>query len=173
MQSKIIGTTFFLFILSFGSYSQLPQEWIGHYVGELTSVNLQGKTSNYHMELKLNERKDSTYNFTIIYGEDSTRQERAYQLIPDGSNHFVLDEKNGILISMSLGNERLVSLFEVQENFLHVSYIFTENGLRFELTSSKPAGITGGTTTDSHEEIPLVTAYKTIAFQSAILKKQK
>lgn len=146
---------------------------MGHFIGELTSVNLQGTETKFHMELKINERSDSSYNFTLVYGKDSLRQERAYQLIPDGKAHFILDEKNGILLDMSLGNGALVSVFLVQDNLLHVSYALSKKGIRFELTSSSTAKLTGGFANDMGEEIPYVQSYKTIAFQYAFLKRKK
>ncbi|MBD3638071.1 MAG: hypothetical protein HUJ25_12020 [Crocinitomicaceae bacterium] len=157
------------------SFSQLPEKWLGHYVGELSSVNLKGNTTQFHMELIISERSDSTYHFTIIYGDvdDSLRQERAYQLIPTSSSRFLLDEKNGIVLDMSLGNDRLVSVFEVNDNLLHVSYIKTKKGIRFELTSSVLTKITGGNTTDQGEEIPEVQSYSTVSFQYANLKLSK
>ena len=155
------------------SLAQLPKKWMGKYKGELTSVNLAGQESQFGMELHISEKEDSTYNFTIIYTSGETKQERAYQLIPDGDNHFMLDEKNGIILDMSLGKDRLTSFFEVQGSYLHVNYIFTKKGLRFELTSSSKAEITGGIENEEGEKIPEVQSYKTISFQFASLKKQK
>ena len=163
----------FFAVLSFQGWAQLPEKWLGHYEGELTSLNLAGNESSYGMELIISARNDSSYNFTIIYGIEDTKQERAYLLIPDGKNHFLLDELNGIVIDMSLGNDRLVSVFEVKNSFLHVSYILTNNGLRFELTSSNPGVLSGGIETESEEKIPEVQSYKTVAFQFAILKRKK
>lgn len=170
MRSSTLGIFIFISLISF---SQLPDKWMGHYKGELISINLEGKETKFGMELIISERKDSTYNFTIIYSTTDVHQERAYRLIPDGTNHFMLDELNGIVVDMSLSNNRLVSFFEVQESFLHVSYILTKKGLRFELTSSTPSGKTGGIITENKEEIPEVQSYRTISFQFATLKRSK
>lgn len=162
-----------ILLSSFTVFSQLPEQWLGHFKGELTSINLAGKESKFGMELKISEREDSTYNFTIVYKAEGVHQERAYQLIPDGPNHFLLDELNGIVCDMSLGKDRLVSLFEVQDNLIHVSYILTKKGIRFELTSSMPAKTSGGLNNDNNEQIPEVQSYKTVSFQFAPLKRQK
>lgn len=152
--------------------AQLTEKWMGDYIGTLTSTNLEGKTADFHMELHIAMNEDSTYNFTIVYGKDEQRQERAYLLIPSGKNKFVLDEKNGILLDMSLGPDRLTSVFEVQGSLLHVSYILEKKGIRFELTSSTEGAITGGNVSED-QEIPSVTSYKTTSYQSAFLKRQK
>lgn len=145
---------------------------MGHYKGELVSVNLEGKESSFGMELLIKEVSDSTYDFTIIYSGDGVKQERAYQLYHKGPGHYLLDEKNGIILDMSYGKDRLVSFFEVQGNFIHVSYILEKKGIRFELTSSVSTQKTGGQTTEG-EEIPEVQSYTTVSFQFASLKRQK
>ena len=160
-----------LFLFSTTAMSQLPKEWMGHYKGDLTSYNLKGDKSQFGMELILSEKKDSTYNFTIIYHVKDTTQERAYILIPDGKNKFKLDELNGIIVDINLLHNRLVSFFEVQKNFIHVSYIFGNDLLKFELTSSTLGAITGGVSNNEEEEIPLVQSFKTVAYQVAILKR--
>lgn len=154
------------------SYGQLPKNWFGHYKGELTSVNLEGKETSFGMELIIKELTDTTYSFTIIYTGEGVKQERAYQLISKGKGHFLMDENNGIILDMSYGKDRLVSFFEVKGSFLHVSYILEKKGIRFELTSSRASQKTGGTTNEG-EEIPEVQSYMTISFQYAWLKRQK
>ena len=170
MRNYIVGI---FILLSLVSKAQLPSDWLGHYKGELTSVNLEGKESRFDMELIISEDKDSSYNFTIIYASGEVRQERAYQLIPDGKNHYLLDEQNGIVLDISQGKDRLVSFFNVQESYLHVCYIFTKKGMRFELTSSVKGKTNAKTTNENGEDIPAVYSYKTTSFQFAALKKLK
>lgn len=153
------------------AFGQLPDDWMGHYSGELKTINLNGERGKYHMELDISEISDSSYNFTIIYGQDSMRQERKYALHKEGNNHFMLDEKNGIVLDMSYGFKRLASVFEVQGNLLHICYIKTDYGIRFECTSSNKSAQTGGGE-HAGAEIPLVYSYKTSTFQVAQLKKQ-
>ena len=154
------------------TYGQLSTDWIGQYKGTLKANGLNGKEVQFAMELHIAHIDDSTYSFTIIYGKDSLRQERAYLLEVQGENRFVLDEQNGINLPMSLINNRLVSVFEVQGSWIHVSYILKSKGIRFELTSSNFHEETGGGTADG-EEIPIVKSYLTSAFQYAELKKVK
>jgi hypothetical protein len=154
------------------SFSQLSEDWFGKYRGELNTTSLSGISMTYNMEMEISAISDTSYNFIIIYGEDSTRQERAYQLYDNGPNHFILDEQNGILLDMSYGMDRLVSVFEIQGSVLHVSYIREKKGIRFELTSSKKSFQTGD---NIHEGVkqPLIFSYNTSSFQEAYLKKLK
>ena len=165
----------FLLLLLIGvqtSFAQLPDDWFGNYSGELETVDIKGIQMSYHMELQISRSSDTSYNFVIIYGEDSTRQERKYMLYDNGPNRFALDEQNGIILEMSMGFDRLYSVFEVQGALLHIAYIKQKKGIRFELTSSKVSFNTGNSE-EGGEKTPLVVSYKTTNFQQANLKKTK
>lgn len=163
-------TLTFVIILwqGFASNAQLSTSWIGHYEGDLIATNVQGKESTFHMELDIDVLTDSSYTFTLIYGEDSLRQERAYKLIVSKPNQFILDEQNGIKLSMNLYGNKLISVFEVLNSTLHVTYTLNKKGIQYELTSSNPYMETTAT-----EEKTTVTSYKTLAEQRAFLKRSK
>lgn len=158
------------FLISCSAYCQLPGNWLGHYQGQLTAIGLNGKSVEYAMALEIALKNDSTYSFTIIYGEDSLKQERAYLLKSNGPNRFTLDEQNGIILGMAFFKDRLISVFEVQGSWLHVAYIRTKKGIRFELSSSKFMDKTGGEGPEN-KELPIVQSYLPLAFQIAELKK--
>lgn len=160
------------FFISQISYSQLSEDWFGKYTGQLETVDINGIQMSYHMELNISRATDTSYHFVIVYGEDSTRQERKYMLYDNGMNHFVLDEQNGIILDMSMGFNRLYSVFEIQGSLLHIAYIKEKKGIRFELTSSKVSFKTGNTE-ENGEKTPLIISYKTANFQQADLKKTK
>ena len=159
-------------LLASTSFAQLSEKWEGKFVGTLISTNLEDKVSDYHMELHIDLKADYTYNWIIIYGQDSTRQERKYILKPDGNNHFMLDEQNGIELHMSHSDNTITSAFEDEGNLLHVVYTLTKKGIMYELTSSNAKSETGGGDNNG-SKIPIVSTYKTVAFQSAFLKRSK
>jgi len=167
----------FLFLIAITSQAQIPENWIGHYSGDLKSTNLvQGQLSEitYHMELIVAPETDSSWHWTIVYGEDSLRQERKYFLRQVSKNAFVIDENNGIVLSTNLFKNQFVSTFEVQGNLIHCVYRFEKKKVIFELTSSANRSATGNTNEDAQmtqDGIPIVYTYKTIASQKAILKK--
>ena len=160
-----------LFGLSIISFSQDISDWSGHYVGDLTSLSASGRTMSYHMELKIDQINDSTYNWVIIYGEDSLRQERKYLVkATEKENHFILDEQNSILLNFTLIENSFFSVFEVDGHLLHVEYRLNEDEIKFILTSSNSKEVTGGTMHEG-EQMPIVTTYLTWTTQLAILKK--
>jgi hypothetical protein len=165
-------TLMLLLCIGFNSFSQLPESWFGDFVGELSSTNLSGKESSYHMELHIKRITDSTSQFLIVYGEDSTRQERNYQLNYRGKNSYEMDEKNSIMMHVSQNHDVLVTVFEVQKTLIHVTYRLSKKGITYELSSSISRKTTGGEVTDSNKKIPEVISYKTTAFQTAFLSRQ-
>lgn len=168
---RIVLSIFMLLIMEF-SFCQLPESWLGKYEGTMESKDMNGLSFTYKMGMEISTLTDSSYTFLIIYGEDSSRQERSYLLYNNGPNKFVLDEQNGILLEMSYAFDRLVSVFEIQGALLHVSYIKQKKGIRFELTSSKKSFKTGDIEFEG-DKIPEIYSYITSSFQQAELKKVK
>lgn len=159
-------------VLSLISFAQLDKSWEGVYVGDLHSENLKGSHVSYHMELHIKALNETTYEWIIVYGQDSLKQERNYQLIHKEGNSFVLDEQNSILIPMSLHKNSLHSVFEVQGNLLHVVYTLGKEEITFELMSAGKKTTSGGETDAQDQPIPIVNSYKPSAFQTAQLKRQ-
>lgn len=164
--SKIFSVTFFIFVSITMGLSQLSEGWLGNYSGVLEITNFKGERSEVYMELHIERNTDSSYTFNIIYGKDTTRQIRKYELFHDNNNQFKLDEKNGIILPMILFDKRLISVFEVQGNFLQVSYTLNRNNIIFRTTSSRKSLASGG-----EEDIPLVQGFTPIVDQYATLKR--
>jgi hypothetical protein len=161
-----------LFIVLLGN-SQVPDSWLGHYKGTLISTNFQGNKTQYAMELIVQPISDSSWTWTIVYGEDSLRQERQYQLILNEKGQFAIDEQNSILLSAHLIGNQFISVFEVQGNLIHTTYRFEKSQVQFKLTSSSGPYETGNTVQENNDTIPPVTSYRTVVFQQAELKKVK
>jgi len=148
--------------------------WLGHYTGELKSESIKGNTNVYHMELKLEAKTDSIFNWVIIYGkeEDSLRSVRNYLLKRTATkNQFIIDEQNSILLDINLINNSFYSIFEVQDNLMLVEYRLLENQIDFILTAGHGRAETGNSVYEG-EEIPMVYSYKTTTRQHASLKKK-
>lgn len=165
--------SFYIITSSLFSFGQLQEKWLGHYVGELSIYSISGTHQVYHMELLFNQLTTDTYEWTIVYGEDSLRQERKYILISKGDNIFEIDEQNGIVLSCNLIGNKFISTFEVANNLIHVTYTFTKNQLIFDLSSSTSKFETGAINTTDSSEVPVVISYQTTTLQNALLKRQK
>lgn len=154
-----------------------PEGWYGHWQGDMQVLYANGRSMTINCELifqPIEVAKDSAarYQWTIIYGEGQSRQERAYELIAQDpeTGKYLMDEKNSILLPCFYADETLVSLFEVSENFITSIYRREGDILYFENLSAtgKAPQVSG-----DQNGIPKVTAYPSTGLQRARMRKIK
>lgn len=163
-----------LLIVSTARAQNIPKEFIGHWEGELQWFQV-GKKDPQKVKMQLIIQPADTaaqYTWQIIYGEKS-EDNRPYLLKPvdTSKGHWVIDERNGILIDQYWIGNRFTSNFTVQSSTILNSYWMEGNELiaEFYSISSKPITTSGGTS----EDIPTVNSYAAKAYQKAILKKRR
>jgi hypothetical protein len=153
---------------------RFPQDWLGHWVGELSwySANKPG-VQKVKVQLII-QPADTTghYTWQLIYGEKQ-EDNRPYVLKPvDASKgHWVVDERNGILLDQySIGNVA-VGAFSIQGATIMNSYQLEKDRMIMEFHSmlSQPIRQSGGGSTG----VPPTDSYKVTSFQKAILKRKK
>lgn len=157
-----------------GQTENFPVNWTGTWKGELQWF----KTGNaapqkVKMELTIAAGDSAgTYNWHIQYGEAGA-DSRPYLLKPVDTEkgHWVVDERNGIILDQFWVGNRLCGAFTVQNNTIHNSYRMEEGKLIVEFYSlpAKPLQTTGLGT----EESPKVDSYRVSSFQKAILERVK
>lgn len=164
----------FLLVCAAAGAQRSPVRFMGHWEGELTwyrSGIAEPRTSK--MQLKVLPA-DTVGHFTwqIIYGEGD-RDNRPYLIKPADTlkGHWVIDEKNGILLDQYFVGERLCGSFSVGDYRINNCYWLDGEDLviEFMTTSAKAVSTTGGTS----EEIPKVESYAVHGYQRAILKRRK
>jgi hypothetical protein len=141
----------------------LSEAWLGVWRGSLTlSPPLKGFPATSPMELRI-ATKDSAkgpWSWVLAY---SGQPERAYELLadPQRPGAFLLDEKNGIVLDMTLEGGELLSAFEVSGRLLLTRYTLTPSSIRYETR-----------TFERGEPSPQkVISWKPRSFQSAVLKR--
>lgn len=148
--------------------NSLPFSWMGTYHGEL---HFEGTKKDYKIMMKLQLMPAEVgYHFNISYIDSSgTADMRKYKLLPESTKgKFILDENNGIKLSMSkLGNE-LYSQYLVEDNLLSVCYSFSDTSCLFQVFtgSYSQQSSSGGT-----QESPKVISFPVGHSQKALLKK--
>jgi len=153
-----------------------PDDWLGHWSGDLKIYGTDGIKQTVPMSLDLSET-DSTgiYTWAIIYGSDSTAQRRDYELreVDHSKGHYLIDEKNGIFLDAFHIHNELSSIFAVMGNTLLTSYKIEEEEMIFSVKvfASEAIRITGDTLIDN-QEIPKVSSFKHTVNQVARLKKK-
>lgn len=151
---------------------KFPEEWVGEWEGQLKIYNAKGKTTEIYMGLKLLPLGYDKYTFVITYGAGEEKQERIYEIYPKDTavGHYMVDEKNFIVLDNFLLGNTLYSRFEVMGNLLSTSYERGNGTITFEVIfgSVEPINETGGV-----DSIPKVNSYKIGVAQKAILTRKE
>lgn len=112
----------------------LPADFHGRWAGTLKITSAAGEVKEASMEMVIEPIKDSkNYKWRIVYGKGPARD---YELVPqEKAGHFVIDEKNGLLIDAWLVGSTVHSFFQVEDSLIPVRYERTGDVLRFSLSS--------------------------------------
>ncbi len=157
---------------------EFPEAWIGTWRGTVLTYTHTDSIRTTPMELHI-FATDSTdrWTWTIIYGTGTEKDVRAYELVlkDEESKHYVIDEKNSILIDSYVRGNSFCSRFAVGDYLLLCTYELSTdneaaNEMVFEITSGKLEGNKSGGTSDN---IPEVAAYPISVFQKAKLYREE
>lgn len=166
----------FIFILScFSAQAQtFPKPFIGQWKGELLWYQT-GKATPQKVAMELHiQPADSAQQFTwrIVYGKPG-EDNRPYILKPvdTAKGHWVIDERNGIVIDQYWIGGKFCGSFTVQTSTITNCYWIEKNTMMVEFitTAAKGMNTTGGTSKD----VPSVSSYAVKSYQKAVLIKQK
>jgi hypothetical protein len=165
-------------VLFFGCISFLSkaqnlgiEDFIGYYSGEMLLIN-QGKNTydNVDVTLDIHEvKKDSIWTYQMTYNSltlGTMSKDYEVQLLSGGQ--LQTDEKNGIVIKMSLIDGCLYEFYESDEMFFTVTLRKNKKKILFELTcvpkwNKKECFL-------AQETSMTITSYATTVVQKAILK---
>lgn len=157
----------------------LPEAWYGNWEGRLHIFNVQKQVAELDMQLLISST-DSAHRakWTILYLPDDSsgmkpNDRREYEIIglSDQPGHFVIDEKNSILLDAYLLDQSLVSRFRVDNALLTVVYTLQGDSMRFEIFSGAYEALR-----DTGEEVKTVDAVQAFAisnYQRAQLYRQE
>ena len=147
----------------------LPADWHGRWTGTLKITSVAGEEKETPMEMTIEPLKDSkNYHWRIVYGKGPARD---YELVPqERAGHFVIDEKNGLLIDAWLVGSTVYSQFQVADSLIPVRYELNGGTLRFSLTVSSTKDPRTTKLTMGEFE---AKAYKLESIHVAELKKAK
>ena len=151
---------------------KFPESYFGSYKGDLIIENAKGQQI-IGMEFHINATETANkYQYQLVYISNGNRQERNYNLIAKDASkgEYLVDENNGILLSAKQFENRLYSVFQVQENLLFTIEEFYEDYMIFEIVfSNKKETVKSG---NIDEETPEVFSYPVTVSQRAKLLKQ-
>lgn len=163
-------------LLSFGclsqSSTQFPAAFNGYWKGHLDWMVAGKPTQTIPMQLWV-EPADTPGQFTwlILYGDQST-DSRPYLLKPvdPAKGHWVIDERNGILLDSYLLGNTLQGAFTVQNNTIIDRYSLQGDSLHvsFLMIRLQDKNRSGKGT----DEIPYADSYRISGYQSGTLIRQ-
>ena len=168
----IILTVLLLSVTALGAQS-FPQSFIGHWEGELHWYK-SGVDTPQRVRMQLIVQGGDTagqYTWKIVYGTNGA-DSRPYLLKPvdTAKGHWVIDERNGIVLHQYWVGGRFTGAFTVGNNTILNAYSI-ENGkllAEFYSNSAQPIATTGLGT----EASPKVDTYATRSYQRAVLTRK-
>jgi hypothetical protein len=150
-----------------------PKNFIGNWKGSLQWMVAGKPTQTFTMQLRIQpEDTAGQYTWQIIYG-DKEQDNRPYILKPvdTAKGHWVVDEKNGIMLDSYIHGNCLHGAFTVQGNTIVDNYCVQGNTMQVEFFSIKLAEKKqSGYGTD---ESPNVDSYRLSSYQKGVLKRVK
>lgn len=156
------------------SQNDFPDSWVGDYAGELEIYGVDAIKMKVQMKLEVQPKSDSIYTWHLIYKFNGNEDKRMYelQIIDAEKGHYMIDEKNTILIDGYYRMGIFTSFFEVQESFIISTYKKKDDDLIFEIIAAtrKDATLSGDQEHDGNP-IPKVVTYPVNGRQKAVLRK--
>ena len=177
MRKKFLFTITVVFIFGVqnlvGQVS-FPNSWQGNYKGELEIFGVESVRMRVLMKLAIAKKKDTVYQWKISYEFKGKEDIRDYELkiVDVLKGHYLIDEKNSIIIDSYYKNDIFTSFFEVMNSYIISSYTKENEDIVFEIISGDGNKTTSsGNKNVEGEEIPEVISYLVNGRQKAVLKK--
>ena len=168
----------FLFVITVTGMAQgespvrnFPKDFIGKWKGSLNWYPAGKEMQTVKMQLNIQpEPGPSQYSWQLIYG-DSAKHNRPYHLKPvdTASNHWVVDENDGIMLDGYWIGNRFISMFNVQGSTITAIYWIEDMSLHIEMISTKTEAVRESGKDNS--DVPAVTSFPVRSYQKAILYK--
>ena len=178
MKLKIVFSFLALAFVSFKAISQgsFPASWQGKYKGELQIYGVDSVAMQVAMQLNINKKTDSIYQWKITYNLNGKEDIRDYdlKLVNTKKGIYKIDEKNTIVLDAYLKGTIFISFFKVMDSFIVATYAKKEDSIIFEIISVDGKNITS--TGDNYfegETIPKVDSYLVNGRQKAVLYQEK
>jgi len=150
-----------------------PRSFLGNWKGQLQWIVAGKPTQTFTMQLRIQPTDTANqYTWQIIYG-DSGKDNRPYILRPidTAKGHWVVDEKDGILLDSYVHGDCFHGAFTVQGNTIVDNYCIENGQMNVEFFSIKLSDKmqSGKGTGDT----PFVDSYRIGSYQTGTLTRIK
>lgn len=152
------------------------EEWEGIYEGEMLIGFTERSNDSLHVRFEmLPLEEEASWTYKMIYNSKRYGEIiKDYIIYQDGDSNesFILDEKDGILIEMSLMNNCFYEMFEVVEQLFAATLCKDGDSLRFDLAVSPKKMKRVSRIEPEEGEDPIeVISYKPTQHQTALLHR--
>ncbi|MEM8582721.1 MAG: hypothetical protein AAGF87_00560 [Bacteroidota bacterium] len=151
---------------------QFPEDFLGLWNGDLRIWRGKELAMTVPMSLEMAPISDTSYTYTITYGEDDRRE---YLLIEKDreKGHWYIDEQNGIYLDGYYAGGKFFEGFGVMDTRLMAMLELQGDNLLYEITSGPEGPVrTSGDTIIDGDEIPEVFSYETSSYHRAVLSRE-
>lgn len=174
----------FLLLLAIGSKAfmskaqgqqvvSFPYDFTGHWKGTLHWYPAGKPVQSVEMRLLI-QPSDSAgcYQWKLVYGSEG-RDSRPYLLRPVDTTigHWLIDERNGILLDGYWRGYRFTNVFSVQGNVVLAVYWLEDGHIQVEMITYASQSIRNSG--DKGPEIPPVSSYPVRSYQRATLQRME
>ncbi len=157
---------------------QFPQDWVGTYSGSLEIWNAERNLiQSCPMKLRI-ASTDTTGRYTwyseMVYNGNTIIKN--YNLVTHDSlptNHFLMDENNGIYLDRVLIDDGFYDYFEVNGLGLYGITRRVKEGITFEIASFLLRSVQYSAYEGTEFQVDSVASYKVVNTQKALLYKEK
>lgn len=152
------------------------ESWEGTYEGDMVvGFDDRGNDSVYVLFQLLPIEKDSSWSYRMTYVSGEYGQivkDYIIRRVGNSTVDFLLDEKDGIVIEMSLMNNCFYDMFEVMDQLYATTLRKIDDEIQFDLfTSTKANGTLTKSEADENGDVYEVTSYKPNLHQTVVLKR--
>ncbi len=154
---------------------QFPKDYYGQWEGALQIFKGEEVVRTLPMMLDIHPVSEGRDAWKIVYYVDRDSVVKDYELITDDSipGHYLIDEKNTILLDGYVHGGVFIQQFEVSGSLLTVRVQRRGSFLEFEISAGPSMPIRkSGDTTFLEEKIPPVESFELNVRQFAVLNKK-
>jgi len=155
-----------------------PADWLGQYEGTLELWNAKkGQHMQLPMYVEISKMEEPHhyrwYSKSTYKGREIVKDYTLYRTDSMPTNHYIIDENNGILLDRILLDDAFYDYFEVNGLGLYGISRRVKAGILFEIASFRLSSVSHSTYKSSDTKIDSVASYKVVNTQKVLLKKVK
>lgn len=163
--------------MSFLNAQSPLQEWEGVYEGQMIIGFSERENDTVAVTFELLPIiPDSSWTYRMSYmNKRYGKITKDYEILRNGESwtNFLLDEKDGIIIEMTLMNDCFYSVFEVTDQIYSIAMRKVKKNIEFDLFTSTKNSLVTSSSPEEYSDTYEVFSCKPNQHQTVLLKRSK